>query len=346
LLPIDLRLAAAGTTYLRYADDYFFPAASMGQGRLRIQELEGLLGELGLSLNTAKTQIMRGETFERGLRRPSTAVVELKARLAQEEVNQLHEIQDADEVARVLEAAGVDEETLWGLLYHGTITLAEVVPDIIDDLAPSLTQTYGMYFHEIATMLSDPDRVADLAPLESLARECLAFLTASNASIDTEDLRRVQTWFPGLVPLVVRYMIAHEEDTDEWRTTYLTFELANPTSIDWVDAWTCHAALRTSAAEHASVQTELRRSLSASSTGPLTRVEALRALAAAGAVTEAEWSDVFNSASPALRSEMFIAALGVLHQYPWLAALLREATEPGLMPIALALKAGVEPTGD
>lgn len=340
LLALDRRLAADDATFVRYADDYFFPADSMGEGRLLLQALEELLRDIGLSLNASKTQIMRRETFERGLRRPSPAVAELREKLAEQEVEGLYEMEDSEELAEILTRAGVEEQTLWDLLYHGTTTLDEVLSDISDDFGPSLSNTYAMYFRQIASALTAENRSGDLAPLESLARECLAFLTASDVDVDSEDLRTVQTWFPGLSPLVARYLISRRDQT-EWVSSFLQRHLEDLSNVDWVDAWMCHAAGQTRAAAEASVVEELVRILSTDDAGQLTKAESLRALASAGALTEEDWTSFFHRASPAIRSEMFFAALDDLDRYSWLAAHLRQARDPALTVVAAELEAGI-----
>jgi len=336
LLPIDSRLADEGVQFVRYADDYFFPADSMGEGRLCLHHLEGLLRDVGLALNAPKTQIMRLETYERGLRRPSPAVVELKEHLTELEIDGLHEMEDRDELSEMLAEAGVDEQTLWDLLYHGTTTLDEVLPDIQDQLGPSLANTYSAYFRRIAATLANEDRAGDFGTLESLARECLAFLTQTDLDVRPDDLRRVQTWFPGLSPLVAQYLGARGGGS-QWVSAYLRQQLSNPSGVDWVDAWMCHATWNAPAATAQPLVEELGDLLASGDAGPLTKAEALRALASFGTLTEQVWRGVFLAASPALRSEMFFAALDELDRYPWLSRHLREAKDPALAVVAAEL---------
>lgn len=338
LLPIDSQLELEGLRFVRYADDYFFPAATMGEGRRIIQRLEDLLGDVGLTLNEPKTQIMRVETFERGLRRPSPAVTDLKERLTQLEIEGLHQIDDQDELAGLLAEAGVEEETLWELLYHGTTTLEEVMPELRTQLGPTLSNTYSLYLQGIAATLAGAEREGNFGPLEILSRECLAFLAATEVDVRPDDLRRVQTWFPGTTPAIAQYLIARDASA-AWVREYLRQQIAEPSGVDWVDAWMAHAAGRAPAAVSLPLVEELRLVVEDAQAGPLSRAEAIKSLAVLGSLTEGTWRGVFATASPALRSEMFFAAIGELPRYPWLRPYLRTTEDPALTMVAAELEA-------
>lgn len=347
LLPLDLNFARSGTRFVRYADDYFLPASSMSEGRRLLNELEQRLGDFGLSLNASKTHVMRRHTYEKGLQRPSPAVVELREKLIASRINELYEIEDSDEVAEILEEAGVNEESLWDLFYHGTLTLDELIPNIIDELAPPLGQIYVALFGEIVKILRSEDKPPEgLGPTEQLARECLAYLVATDSDVDKADLRLVQTWFPGLTPIIVRYVSDRDSREHAWAVQYVADHLRSPSKMEWIDSWMCYCAkgvLRPSEMELIDL---LRGVVSDASVGDLAKSAALQGLASVGRVGEEEWTGVFRAVSAALRSEMFFSALADLETYPWLLPHLREAPEPGFRLIAGELEQEERDTPD
>jgi hypothetical protein len=107
LLGVDRELERMGIGFKRYADDYFFPAKSVAAGRTILQVAETLIGDLGLTLNSTKTQVMRRENYEKGLRRPSPAVEDLKERITSRRIKSLFNTEDSEDLVEILQAAGV-----------------------------------------------------------------------------------------------------------------------------------------------------------------------------------------------------------------------------------------------
>lgn len=337
LLPIDQRLAETGQPYLRYADDFYFPADDIGHGRRIIQTIESWLTELGLSLNSDKTIVMRKETFAENLERP--AVRQLKEEAANAHFASLESAEDQSEAQEVLDAVGLDEEFLWDLMYHHSVTVEDLVGNVVEDSGRSLPRAYQVFFEWVAANLLAGTHGDKLAPLASLARECLVILgPRSEFALRLPSLRIVQTWFPHLSPDVARYLIARANEHSV--ADYLRDQLGSRTEIDWVDAWMCHAAGRVPP-EVAPIA-ELREALGASATGPLTRMEALRALTNLNATNESEWRATLSAASPAMSSEILFAGMAEFQSIPWLSRMAREADHPGIAAIAGALEPGDE----
>ncbi len=319
LLPIDLLLTKRKRRFVRYADDYFFAADSVGDGKAIILDFEVLLRELGLSLNTAKTQVMRLTTFQQGLQHPLPPVVQLKEELSERRRGQLQAIENEDELAEVLKAAGIDEDTLFSLLYHRSIDLDDVVATFSDRLLPSLLESYEFYFHEIATEL-DSGSLGDLTNYEVLAREALSVLRLANTDVEVsvEDLTRVITWFPRLAPLIAS-LLAHRGDRDPtWARHFVLDHLDDGARVDWVDAWVIHAIVKTPVIANRSVTSMLRKVVKSRQFGPLSHLECVRALAETSTLTEPIWHLVFGQASLSIKSEMFFSAISNPEHYPWI----------------------------
>jgi Reverse transcriptase (RNA-dependent DNA polymerase) len=330
LLPIDRTLVQRGERYVRYADDYFFPASTFGEGRAKLQLLESLLRGLGLSLNGSKTRIMRKRTFEDGLRRPSLAFEEIRTYAEEFQLAELEDLEASDEISAALEAMGVDEQTLWDLLYHQTVTVDQVVADALDAAGPHVAESYGVYFKTVAKLLRQKHEAADFITLETVARECLVLLATTDTWLRATDVRTVQTWFPQLTPQVVNYLITRPKGRASAVARYFERHFDESSGVDWVDAWMCYGAgcLRGAAK---SVVKVLRSTLRQSSSG-VVRIEAFRALSHLGKLQKSDWAPVTRDLAPPLKSELILAGLAAQSRYPWLQASLPDVQRGLLDP--------------
>lgn len=340
LLPIDLELASLGVKYLRYADDYYFPASSIAEGRLTLQRLEALLADVGLILSTTKTQIMRQSTFRAGAT-SSPAVQRLKQEFIQAGLVSLESAEDMEDAQQVLDRAGVPDQRIWDLLYHQRIDLDDVVAELVEALGPEYAQTYAMYFRAIALRLRT-ESPPDVTAMERLAFESLALLAGSDVDLRPDDLRVVQMWFPELTPQVVRYLVGSpRRRRSRWVADYVSSHLANPSGIDWIDAWMCHAVIQMPRARRA-LRRDVDRLREQPNTGQLTRAEALRALAAHGDLEETAWLGTVKHSSPAITSEIYFAAMADVSRYPWLSRHLEHHKDRPREAVARALEVGHE----
>lgn len=334
LMPLDQRLAHEVPTYLRYADDFFFPANSVGEGRAVLQRLESMLSELGLALNPSKTAVLRHATFKEGLTRP--AVREIKRKVIQDQFEQLETEESGEDAAELLESTGLDDETIWGVLYHHTISLDEAIDVLVSDES-SVANAYKLYFEAIAESLRNQTDHLDLTAVSSLALECLTILSRTDVALANNDLATVQTWFPHLTPPLVEFL-THGRADSPTSAEFIMDRLTAPSDIDWVDAWMCHAAGRLSEGQHPA--DTLQRIAAATGAGPLTRVEAIRSLARHGHIEKDEWFRTMANLTAPLKSEMLFAGLSERENYTWLADFARESGDEA---IAGALEASDSP---
>lgn len=340
LLGVDRELDQRRIRYRRYADDYFFPARSVSDGQRTLRILESLIGDIGLSLNSAKTQVMRKDTYERGLRRPSPAVERLKERLTDRRISSLMNMEESDDLVDALREAGLDEEDLFDVFYHETTRLEDVLEGARSRLGPSLNETYEIYLRRIGRMLETGDLEAEPSALAALARECLLVLMSSTESdVDPDDLNQLLTWFPSLVPLVSDYIISRSGRISPEMRGLVTSWLRKPSGMDWFDAWICRSAGAPGLVKYKTVVSRLRKILLADSTPSLTRIEAARSLASGNHLDADEWGATFLRVSPAMRSELFLTAISNLDDYPWMSDALATVADPGQEPIGLSIRA-------
>jgi len=312
LLPVDLALAAT-TPYVRFADDLFFPAETLGDGRRILRHVEHLASDVGLALNSAKTLVMRRETYEEGLRTPEDDLSDLNELITNAAAVTMA-LGDPGEITGLLQDLGVSEEQLWGLFYHQTLTLEDVMSGVVDERREMLFDKYAGYLRAAADMLESGAGHGHLDLVEKIAREGLSFLATSPTDrLDARQLAPLQRWLPTLVPRIVEYLGSRDTGSHEWVTAYIVARLVtNVRDQEWETAWLAYAA--TLIQDHSE---ELLAALAAlcrdSSAGGLARAEALRALAHHGGAYEELWMGIVDSLSPALRMEhqIAVAAAGI-----------------------------------
>jgi hypothetical protein len=318
LLPVDQKLDGWGWMWARFADDYLIGADSVADGRRRLEQMETLLRELGLRLNVAKTRIMRGSTYLHGTSQRSARLEQRRSWILARTEARLLETEDEDEVEQALEAAGVDEETIWDVLYHRTTPLEDVIRQIREELMPSVAESYAAFFAEMAAELSSRELPDDMLMAESDLRECLLILASTDIPLSWDDIGTTLRWFPRTADVVAEYLYFRSEHQPKQVRQFIRAWLETHQTSDWAKAWIASTASRAPEL----VDPELARALSRvardRSFGPLTREAALLGLNAAGKLSPKVWGAVFDDASPAVRSELGIVAAQDRSNRAWL----------------------------
>jgi hypothetical protein len=337
LLAVDQQLVDEGLRFLRFADDYFFPAETLVEGRAVLQRLESLLTDLGLALSPEKTSVMRRRTFRTGLER--SAVHRMKLELAEAHFEALGEPDSATDAAELLERVGVPEQAIWNLVYHHTMSMEDVLAELVGDEGDEgeVQATYAMYLQGIARILREEGATSELAVLENVARESLLILQEGWVRVPNEALAQLQGWFPHLVPHIVGLLTGSATPADQAEAAeYVRTRLEHSSGVDWIDAWMCHAAASLPA-NRVPIES-LLVFLTNERAQPLSRAEAVRALGKAGALNETEWRRVLERSSPALATEMFLAGLAERERLPWFPRYV-EAAHPAIAQVAIAFGA-------
>ena len=313
LLPVDRYLAASETIFVRYADDYLFPAASPQEGRATLRRLEEGLRSIGLTLNDEKTAVMRSSTYKKGLSANTGTAGTLKGTLQ----DSLLEIQDSDDPASViakLEEYGAEEESLWGLVYHGNLSLEEVIDEIRESIDSSLVEVYRALLAGLVLKLESGERIESG---ERLGRECLTFLAGARSVVPLDQIDTLIEWFPKLVPLVSAYLSSIADSAQDDIAGLLVRSLDRHPKLDWATGWLCGAVERSEFVLGGDLEDRLVQAATDKREGLLTRTSAVRVLAKAGELDEAVWRGLFADATPAVQSEMAFSALFEPSFYPW-----------------------------
>ena len=323
LLPVDSHLSERSMTYLRCADDYLLPAASLDEARTTLRYLEENLREVGLSLNDGKTSIMRSSTYAKGLSEHTHALAGLVRQLGESddppasvhEVNRwaIVEAQFEDEEGNVWEGL---LDPLWDQIYLGDLTIDDVIEDLKVTLQYDLVEAHETLLRALALELDSGPSI-EIKKAEDLGRQCLAVVTADQRVVDLESLKTLLQWFPKLAPSLSVYLGAITEVVPKQVFRFIRDALEQQPKSDWVTGWLC-AAIDKPGQE---LSRGLVRRLNSVATDPteglLTRTSAVHALAQTGDLSESTWHSLGTDATPAVQSEMVSSALLDPEHYPW-----------------------------
>lgn len=322
LLPIDTRLAELGAPYVRYADDYLFPASSIEEARSMVERLEEDLRSIGLALNDDKTAIMRSSTYQQGLEDHARAVADLVTALEQSHeaaFGQARPNKWSKRSVEVLDDDGIAwnsvVDPLWDQMYLGDVTLDDVIEDLRETISPDAAEAHETLLRALVLELQSGRPVGSNA--EDLGRRCLVCLAASQTVVNLHDVDVLLQWFPKLAPHASTYLQSIACKSQNEVSTFLIHLLNRPERTDWTSGWICAAAQAEGFEVGGHLARRLKDTVKDRHEGMLTRTAAMRALAVAGRLTERTWRTVAEDATPAVQSEIAFSALFELDLYPW-----------------------------
>lgn len=317
LLPVDLSIAAQGWSYVRYADDYVIGATSLADARRKLEMIEQLLHGVGLRLSDGKTMIMRRSTFAASVSRPPRKVEQIRLRVRRQLETSLLEADDSDYVEEELKRLGVEDQTLWDLLYHGTTTMEEVLESIRDRLEPTIAEAYAQLLRETARDLRAGKSTEDLQFSESTAIEALTFVAGGGIAVDSDVLEVILQWFPRTSPNLAVYLLEIGRTDAGYVSEFCRKAVGHSSSSDWSLAWLVHVLEVQPDLIDEELAKALRKTISNAERTPLAAVTAVRALAHSGLLKAPTWRKLFDRVSLPLRAEMLFAAMAEPTSYPW-----------------------------
>lgn len=313
LTDIDRELERREWPVMRYADDMLIGAGSFAEARDRLRELEALLRERGLQLSNEKTRVIRAKTYVRILEEPTEKLG--FRQIVQRDVEEWLEVHPQSDDEEILRGVGISEESLWDLFYHGTITLTDALAQVQDRLLPPWIVAYQRVFTAEAQRLRAGGYADDRGALTtSELRECLLFMTAGAKSTELEDVNAVLNWHPTLVRNVSDYLAVLGESEPQRVADFLASRMTTDLDSDLELAWLLDAAVKGS--RTAEAMAESLATMSQSTSRPLSRATATRALATTGQLTAERWRDVLLASSAAMRAELLLAREADPRIYP------------------------------
>lgn len=305
LLDIDLELERRGWEFARYSDDYLIGCDSVGDARKRLRVLESLLLERGLRLSAVKTRVVRRSTYVRQLDRSSPRIEKFRTSIRDAVRVRLLESEDSEEVESLLEQAGADEEVIWGLMYHHTVSIEEVVEQLGDKLLPTEVDAYASFLVAAGEQLRDGLYPDQLDAEERDLRDCLLALSAAGRLVDLDVLNPILDWMPTLVKDIAFYLEVLSDDHPAAAADFIRRRHDSDRDSDLETAWLLSASLAST--EVVADLVETLRLESETNLRPLSRTVAVRALALGGALGQETWDAAIRESPPALVAELLLA---------------------------------------
>lgn len=305
LLDIDLKLRDLGWEFARYSDDFMFGADSVVDARSRLRALEAMLLERGLRLSVPKTRVVRNSTYRRQLGSTSPRIERFRSSIRDAIREQLLASNDSKEIEDLLTNAGADEQVLWDLMYHHTVSIEEVIEQLGGRLDPSEAEAYARFFESSARRLDSGEYPDQVQAEERELRECLLVMSATNHPFDLRLLHAVLDWMPTLVHDVSFYLESMSDHDTEAVAKFLTDRYGSGRDSDLETAWLLSATLSSTALVGALFDTVMVAAIDEAL--PLTRTVAVRALAIGGALSEDIWTRALRESPAALGAELLFA---------------------------------------
>lgn len=233
---------------------------------------------------------------------------------------------DPDFVTQQLLEWGVEEQTLWDLMYHQTTTLAEVLQENRHLLTPELVDVYRTMLVQLARSLEGEKLPPDMDDVESDAVRALSFLAAGKVPVGNARLQTFLQWFPRTAPDIAAYLTSMADSTPDDVAEFVSTEIRSSQHGDWVTAWLCAVPEAAPQLVSRGLERVLDEVLGSPTFGDLARVTASRALANAGAVDPARLLDFLEVTSAPIKSEIVFTAIAQPDLYKELRAALPPAT--------------------
>ena len=288
--------------------------------------IEQLLHGVGLRLSDGKTMIMRRSTFAASESRPPRKIEQIRLRVRRQLETSLLEAEDSDYVEEELKRLGVEDQTLWDLLYHGTTTMEDVLESIRDRLEPTIAEAYAQLLRETARDLRAGKSTEDLQFSESTAIEALTFVAGGGIAVDSDVLEVILKWFPRTSPNLAVYLLEIGRTDAGYVSTFCRKAVGDSSSSDWSLAWLVHVLEVQPDLIDEELAKALRKTISNAERKPLAAVTAVRALAHSRLLKAPSWRKLFDRVSLPLRAEMLFAAMAEPTSYPWQLPLLERET--------------------
>lgn len=316
LILIDDHMTSKGWRYARLADDYFVAADSMADGRQKLELIERLLAEHSLRLNERKTSIIRGETYSAMLNAPPPGLAKIKSEIRARSEQQLVASQDQDEIVELLNAAGADEQLLFDVVYHGTVTIEEAIVQLGEGLDPDAVTIRLKYLRDLDRKLAAGELSDDMNGASAIVRDCIAIMAAAKSSQAINLTERLLWWFPAVAEYASVYFevtsLSEQAAVDTALTRLLRpFELS-----DWAAAWLCRSIEKRTSRVSDDLLELLKLIVASPLSGPLTRANAVWALASKGSLTSKDWFTATENASDAIKAELDLAQRSTPERYP------------------------------
>lgn len=338
LTEVDAGMLRAPNPYWRHGDDIRMLVRTHDEGRRAVHRFEELLRTMQLTLNAEKTRVLHRETYEKQL----SAFATEHGRIVEELARKKEEGLSGKELEDLAERAGLDEETQWGLFYHGTISLDQVIDKLRPLIKPSDVETARAQYDDAVQRAPDANVSEPLAAdlFHVIVVRALTTLSAGRDGHALGEAADLQNRYPDKTEHWAAYLHAMAASEPDRVLEQVRASLDNYMT-GWQQAWMLQvgrAAMR-QAPPRADAFLEKARELTLSETVAwLARVEAARVLAEGGKLDLAAVTRLWAGAPAPLRAELTaaVAVQGSRAPAPWVDAFVESLREDPMLQVVLA----------
>jgi hypothetical protein len=235
---VDAGMLRRGYYYWRHGDDIRLAVSDYDAGRRSLHDLEYELRNVRLLLNATKSRVLHRQTYERQL-----GVVDVERGRIQNALLRLKEkgVLEADQsdIEELTENAGIDEETRWGLFYHGNISLEEIIDQLRPLLEPNKIEIAAAMYDEAMRRSPDSGQGQALSGeiFHGLLSSSLTTLIAAASTRALDDAANLIARFPDETELIATYLRALAKTKTNRVMSEVMKAMTNGYLLGWQKTW-------------------------------------------------------------------------------------------------------------
>ena len=237
LSSVDGLMSRSLWPYFRHGDDVRIVVPDHGAGRQALHLFETGLRSVGLTLNGQKSRILLRATYQSHLEAVNEEREALREKIASAREAALEQATE-EELADIVVKAGIDEETQWGLFYHGSVTLEDIIDQLRDVLQPTDVEVARAVLDEATSRA--PDQAVDPLADEVFHVYLSTSLTRLAAGLDPHAVPLSASLierFPDKTELLATYLRSVRSTDPAAVATQVEAALATPYLFGWQLVW-------------------------------------------------------------------------------------------------------------
>ncbi|MDF1602264.1 RNA-directed DNA polymerase [Nocardioides sp. YIM 152315] len=237
LSSVDGLMSRSLWPYFRHGDDVRIVVPDHGAGRQALHLFETGLRSVGLTLNGQKSRILLRDTYQSHLTAVNEEREALREKIASAREAALEHATE-EELAAIVVEAGIDEDTQWGLFYHGSVTLEDIIDQLRGVLQPTDVEVARAVFDEATSHA--PDQEVDPLADEVFHVYLSTTLTRLAAGLDPHAVPLVASLierFPDKTELLATYLRSVRSTDPEAVAAQVEAALSTPYLFAWQLVW-------------------------------------------------------------------------------------------------------------
>jgi hypothetical protein len=333
LTPVDSALQRFGVSFWRHGDDYRLWAPTYSEARAATYELEQAARTRGLLMNTGKLKIESVGDYSRTLGDIDQATEQFRATMKSAREQALLEA-TPEELASVIEEAGIDEDMQWRFFYHQTVNLDEMLELLAPSLMPGPIEVVVEMFKDV--MSRDPKDVLPGHIAHARRAFCLRRLAQAKAPDALPWVGELLLRRPDETQALANYMLALVSVKPDRVVAACQYALTQKAHLlDWERAWIYRVLSRAAHLVHPSILQEAERVAESDSFNWLARTEAMRLLARGARLTSATASQITRGAPECFQGDIVGIVAMVEQPGNWAAKYLDGARQDALQAVVI-----------